>query len=72
MRGLTVSVHPPDCFGDLVVALRNSGCRVVETGPTDCRVVYPSALDEHEANVEIRFFVRAWEAGHAAARVALH
>ena len=71
MVALTVHVNRTDCVADLVAALRHSGCGVQRTGPRACRVVHSDALDEREALVEVAFFLRAWEAGHPAARTSL-
>jgi hypothetical protein len=71
MVDLTVHVDDPECVPELLAALRRSGCRARQIGPTVCRVVHSAALDEREARVELAFFLRAWEAGHPVARVAL-
>jgi hypothetical protein len=71
MVALTVHLNRAECVEDLVVALRRTGCRAHQTGPTACRVVHASALDEQEARVEVAFFLRAWESAQPDARASL-
>jgi hypothetical protein len=71
VRPLTVNVNRPELVDDLVRALRQSGCRVRRTGEWSCAVEHLDAVDEHEARVEVTFFLRAWQAHHACAQAAV-
>jgi hypothetical protein len=64
VTALTVHVNRPDLVDDLVACFRSSGCAARRTGPHSCAVQHTAALDEREARIEVRFFVRAWQARH--------
>lgn len=54
-------------LGDLIHALARHGCLADRVTPTECRIVYPRAWRPDEAQLELRFFLRAWQANHPGA-----
>ena len=51
-------------LADLMGALARHGCLLDRVGPNVCRIVYPRSWSAHEAQLEIGFFLRAWQARH--------
>jgi hypothetical protein len=51
-------------LGELMNALAGHGCLADRVAPNVCRIVYPRAWTPREAQLELRFFVRAWQANH--------
>jgi hypothetical protein len=49
---------------ELVNALVQHGCLADRIAPNVCRIVYPRSWTAREAQLELRFFVRAWQANH--------
>jgi hypothetical protein len=49
---------------DLIGMLARHGCLADQIAPNACRIVYPRAWTPREAQLELRFFVRAWQANH--------
>jgi hypothetical protein len=62
MTTVTVHLSRADLVDDLVDAFRHGGCLAWRTGPRTCRVEHAAAQNEHEAWVEVTFFLRAWRA----------
>ena len=60
MTPLTVHVNRAEFVEDLVSSFLQSGYSAKQTGPWTCAVVHEDTLDEQEARVEVRFFLRAW------------
>ena len=69
-RSMRVSLSPSDVTDDLVAALRAGECLAARIGEDTIEVGFPwQLLDatehaEHQARTELRFFLRAWLAGH--------
>jgi hypothetical protein len=51
--------------------LTRNGCRADQIAPNVCRIVYPRAWTAREAQLELTFFVRAWQANHPGVRAVL-
>ena len=51
-------------LGDLINALARHGCLPGLVSPNACRIIYPRAWGQDEAQLELRFFLRAWQANH--------
>ncbi len=64
MSVLTVHLDRQDLVDDLVASFHKSGCSARRTGPDSCAVDHHAAADEREAQIEVRFFLRAWQARH--------
>ena len=71
MTTLTVHLERADLVEDLVESFHESGCAARRTGPRSCTVEHASAASEHEARLEVVFFLRAWQARHRFARALL-
>jgi hypothetical protein len=61
---LTVEITRSDLLADLIAALDRGGCEAIQTARAACRVAYPLAATEREAELEIAFFLRAWQLAH--------
>ena len=61
---MRIDVEDEQLLADLMAALARNGCLTNRTGPSTFRVVSPRARDVREAQLEIGFFVRAWQARH--------
>jgi hypothetical protein len=61
---LRIDVNDEQLLDDLMAALARHGCLTNRVGPATLRVVCPRARDAREAQLEVRFFVRAWQARH--------
>ena len=61
---MKVEITDGKLLTELVDALMRSGCRANPTTRSACDVVHPLASSEHEALLEIAFFVRAWQLHH--------
>jgi hypothetical protein len=51
-------------LGELIGVLARHGCLADRIAPNACRIVYPRAWTAREAQLELRFFVRAWQTNH--------
>ena len=51
-------------LGELMNALARQGCLADRIAPNVCRIVYSRTWTTREAQLELRFFVRAWQANH--------
>jgi hypothetical protein len=58
-------------LGDLIGELAHHGCLANRIAPNTCRIVYPCAWNAREALLEVRFFVRAWQANHPGVKAIL-
>lgn len=56
---------------ELMGVLTRNGCRADQIAPNVCRIVYPRAWTAREAQLELTFFVRAWQANHPGVRAVL-
>jgi hypothetical protein len=61
---LRIDVNDEQLLADLMAALARNGCLTNRIGPSTFRVVSPRARNAREAQVEIAFFVRAWQVRH--------
>ena len=64
-------VDDPTRVEELQTALRNARCTSAAVGGGMLDVAHPAAIDEREELIELRFFLRAWEAARPGARVVL-
>ena len=51
-------------LGELMNTLVRHGCLADRIAPNVCRIVYPRAWTAREAQLELRFFLRAWQTNH--------
>jgi hypothetical protein len=51
-------------LGELIHALARHGCLADRIAPNACRIVHPRAWTPDEAQLELSFFLRAWQANH--------
>ena len=61
---LTLELSDEELLGDLMGTLARHGCFADRIAPHACRIVYPRTWTAREAQLELRFFLRAWEANH--------
>jgi len=58
-------------LGELMGVLAGHGCRADQIAPNVCRIVYPRAWTARDAQLELTFFVRAWQVNHPGVRAVL-
>jgi hypothetical protein len=61
---LKLEVSDEELLGEVMGALTLNGCLADRIAPTVCRVVCPRTWDPREAQLEVGFFVRAWQVRH--------
>jgi hypothetical protein len=61
---LTLELSDEKLLGELITTLARHGCLADRVAPNACRIGYPRAWTAREAHLELRFFVRAWQANH--------
>ena len=61
---LQLELSDADLLAEVMDALSRNGCLTDRIAPQACRVVYPRAADAREAQLEIGFFIRAWQIHH--------
>jgi hypothetical protein len=61
---LRLELSDEQLLGELINALARQGCLVDRIAPNACRIVCPRAWTAREAQLEIRFFLRAWQTNH--------
>jgi hypothetical protein len=66
-----VYVNDPGRLEELRAALAEASCLSVAVDDDTLDVAHPSALDEREALIELKFFLRAWQAARPGALVEL-
>jgi hypothetical protein len=49
---------------DLIAALARHGCLADRIAPNSCRIACPRSWSANEAQLEIGFFLRAWQSRH--------
>lgn len=54
-----------ECVAELTEALLHGDCLCVPASGDTCEVLHPYAADEHEARIELAFFLRAFQIGSA-------
>jgi len=69
---LKLELSDEKLLGELMNALARQGCLADRIAPNVCRIVYPRDWTPREAQLELRFFVRAWQAKHPGAIAVLH
>ena len=62
--GVTLEIEKPSLLPVLMERLEANGCVADELGEGVCHVVHPQAADAAEEWLELRFFLRAWQARH--------
>jgi hypothetical protein len=68
---LRVHISRPELGEDLAAALAAGDCHCARVHDDTFVVVHRAAADDAEARVELRFFLRAWEARHVGVRAEL-
>lgn len=68
---MRVYLNDPTQLLELQVALREARCTSVAAGEGALEVAHPAALDEREELIELKFFLRAWQAARPGAQVEL-
>jgi hypothetical protein len=68
---ITVEITRSELLRDLIEAFVRSGCQATRTARDGCRVVHPEATSDREAQLEIAFFLRAWQLAHPGVGVTL-
>jgi hypothetical protein len=68
---MRVRLREPRLAGELSAALQEAGCVSVAIDVDELSVLHPLALDAREESLELTFFLRAWQASRAAARLDL-
>ena len=61
---LRLELNDERLLGELIKMLAQQGCLVDRTAPNACRIGYPRTWTPREAQLEIQFFLRAWQANH--------
>jgi hypothetical protein len=61
---LKLEVSDEELLGEMMGTLALNGCLADRIAPTACRVVFPRAWNPREAELEVGFFVRAWQVHH--------
>lgn len=59
-----IRLKDPELLERLIESLVAAHCMAVAIDDRTCRVEYPDAMDEQEAAVAMRFFLRAWQRHH--------
>jgi len=61
---LKLELSDEKLLGELINTLARHGCLADRIAPNVCRIVYPRTWTACEAQLELRFFVRAWQTIH--------
>jgi hypothetical protein len=61
---LQLELSDEKLLGELMTTLARHGCFADRVAPNVCRIVYPRAWTAREAQLELRFFVRAWQTNY--------
>ena len=69
--GVTLEIEKPSLLPVLMERLEAHGCVAEARGEGVCHVVHPGAIDVSEEWLELRFFVRAWQARHGGVKLTL-
>ena len=69
--GVMLEIQTPSLLPALVEQLTATGCVTREIDDRVCHVVHPAALDAAEEWLEMRFFLRAWQASNGGVEVIL-
>ena len=64
LQEMHIRLRNPDLARDLVETLREAECVVEVVDDVTCRVACEEAGDRHQAALEMRFFLRAWQLKH--------
>lgn len=68
---MRIRVSEPRLLPHLIESLRRGDAVPTPVDDMTCEVAYPVAADEHEARVELTFFLRAWLGQHPGGRAEL-
>jgi hypothetical protein len=66
-----VYLNDPAELEELQASLRDAHCTSVAAGDGALDIAHLAALDEREESIELKFFLRAWQASRPWARVEL-
>jgi hypothetical protein len=69
--GVTLEIEKPSLLPVLMERLEANGCVTEVRVDGICHVAYPEAADAAEELLELRFFVRAWQARHGGLELTL-
>ena len=69
--GITFEIEKPELLPELITCLTSNGCVTTEIDDRLCRVDYPEASDAVEEWLEVRFFLRAWQARNGGVEITL-
>lgn len=69
--GILLEIQTPALLPELVERLAANGCVTRTIDDRVCHVVHPGAVDAAEEWLEVRFFLRAWQASHGGVEVTL-
>ena len=61
---LRVRLSHPAFIADLIDSLSRGDCLPSQLTDDTCLVWHPYARDDQEARIELRFFLKAWQARH--------
>jgi len=61
---LKLELSDEKLLGELMNTLARHGCLADRITPNVCRIVYPRTWTAREAQLELRFFLRAWQTNH--------
>jgi hypothetical protein len=61
---LKLELSDEELLADLMGTLARHGCLADRIGSHACRIAYPRTWTAREAQLELRFFLRAWQANH--------
>ncbi len=61
---MRIRINRPELMHDLVAALCGGDCDCEPVDERTLAVTHTTAADEHEARIELTFFLRVWAARH--------
>jgi len=61
---LKLELSDEKLIGEMMNTLARHGCLADRITPNVCRIVYPRTWTAREAQLELRFFLRAWQTNH--------
>jgi hypothetical protein len=68
---MRVRISEPRLMANLVETLRRGDCEFARLRDDELEVTHPHAETDAVARMELRFFLRAWQAQHGHVRVEL-
>lgn len=70
-RPMRVELSDSACLSPLVDDLLRGGCLPTRVDETTLEVFHPYASDAEEAQIELAFFLRAWQSAHPGVQLTL-